>query len=788
MKKQKSIRSKLNIFILIIMFAVISSGCVFAVNIFFSLYQEEVSESVNMSCESLEREALTENENKIIESADIIKEIALGFLKGEKSSISLSDTLSYYSLDRLCYIKIYNEKAIYYISDRCKLNNINIYIESVPVVESYKDNLYLLLKEPVKDEKGVTEGTLEIGILISDKEYVEEIKEGTGLDATIFTEGYRSVTTIEKDGSQITGTILANEAYQKVFDEGKVYTGAVDILGLPYIVEYIPVVNIDGDTIGAFFSGKSFQVINEFKNKLIIYVTVLGIMLFAGFYIFIRRWMGKNIIEPLTFVADNLKCIANEEYTVVENMPEASSSEMETLQQSMKTMVSSIKMEKEKLETIAFTDGITNLPNRESLFKKYGDISLINNENTISILYYLDIDNMRYINHLFGQKVGDEIIQQVAEALKMFQLEYGDFHIFRITGDEFIICREGDYSMETVLDIAKRLLSVFQYNFNVSGYKISVTASIGIAYTNYCKADVCVECTGKCKDSIEILTKKAEVAMNKVKIAGKNNFALFDPEMNEEIQKKATMEQDLKQAIKNNEFQLYYQPKYNIIKEDYDGFEALIRWIHPKKGFISPVDFIPVAEETNIINDIGEIVIEKACKFIKEFNEGREDKFSVAVNVSAAQLLSDGFREFVIKAMELYGIDPKYIQLELTESVFVNSTEIVYEKLDFFRKNNILIALDDFGTGYSSITYLNNFPIDVLKIDKSFVDNIETDEVALQIIESIVKIGKCTGLKIVAEGVETKGQFEKLKRLECEYIQGYYFSKPLSEEDVYKML
>jgi len=232
---------------------------------------------------------------------------------------------------------------------------------------------------------------------------------------------------------------------------------------------------------------------------------------------------------------------------------------------------------------------------------------------------------------------------------------------------------------------------------------------------------------------------------------------------------------------------VYYQPKYNIKIGSYDGFEALIRWKHPIKGFISPVEFIPVAEETNLINEIGAFVLEKACVFIKEFNFKFGKEFNVAVNVSAVQLLSDRFEEYVCRVLEKYEIKTQYLELEITESVFMNSVDLAYEKLNFFRNMNISIALDDFGTGYSSFTYLKALPITTLKLDKTFVDDIVVDEIALKIIESVIQIGKSIGLQVVVEGVETVEQYQLLSELECDYIQGFYFSKPVSEEEIYSI-
>jgi len=381
--------------------------------------------------------------------------------------------------------------------------------------------------------------------------------------------------------------------------------------------------------------------------------------------------------------------------------------------------------------------------------------------------------------------VGDRLLCQVSDILKMIIYLYPEFQVYRIAGDEFVVCKEGDHTLDEIGLMAQKILSLFEKSFSVDRNNISMTVSVGVSYTSSCSGKKCIQCTGKCKDSLEMLFKKAEGAMNRVKTNGKNNFIIFDPSMNEFIEHKALLQQELKMALNNEELMVYYQPKYNIKIGSYDGFEALIRWKHPVKGFISPVEFIPVAEETNLINEIGAWVLEKSCVFIKEFNFKFGKEFNVAVNVSAVQLLSDGFEEYVCSVIEKYKLKPQYLELEITESVFMNSIDIAYQKLNFFRSMNISIALDDFGTGYSSFTYLKSLPITTLKLDKSFVDDIVSDEIALKIMKSVIQIGKSIGLKMVAEGVETVEQYQLLSKLECEYIQGFYFSKPVSEEEIY---
>jgi len=276
--------------------------------------------------------------------------------------------------------------------------------------------------------------------------------------------------------------------------------------------------------------------------------------------------------------------------------------------------------------------------------------------------------------------------------------------------------------------------------------------------------------------------------MNQVKRNGKNNFMLFDPSMNEAMQRTASLQQDLKLALENEDLEVYYQPKFDLEKNRYDGMEALLRWNHPSRGFIPPLEFIKVAEESSLIVELGAWILEKACRFIKDYNHQHQTSYSIAVNVSTVQLLNERFEDSVLRILKSTGLDPAFLELEITESVFIHSIESAYAKLDFLREKNISIALDDFGTGYSSLTYLKSLPISTLKLDKSFIDDIALNSISFEIVDSVIQIASSIGLNIVVEGIETNEQLEILKRLKCHKIQGYYFSKPVPESEVSQVL
>jgi len=777
-KRKKSIGEKLNLFILLIMLFLIITGCFIAIKVFFSIHENSIRENVDNASNALKEKVVDSNEYKL---KDYIN----------KSKKNIKEFINLNPYEDISYIEVEGIDEGLYIKDDLMLKtsfkiNIDSLSEDKIVMLSDKEKgIFIFMKSSLSEDD--PSKYIVIGIKISKNEYVEEIKGITGMDASIFAYDNRICTTVMKDGKRAVNTNLNTDIYKIIYDKEEKYQGDTGIFEKPYIVSYLPIKDETGNVVAAVFTGKSYEDMYVLRNNMIIYISALGIALLVFFYGITKFWLKKNLTNPLSYVSNGLKDVANGDYSVINDIKEASSYEMENLHLSMKIMANKIKNEKENLEIIAYTDRATGLKNRESLYKTYGELSLEDIKSSLTVLYYIDIDNMKYINCLYGQKIGDEILKKVSIALEQFKSIYSDYEVFRIGGDEFVICREGSYSIDKIVELAKKLSQVFKNAFLVKTHRISVTASIGIAYTNYCEGDKCDNCEINCKDSLEILSKKAEAAMNRVKGKGKNNFIVFNPEMNEILEKKALMEQELKLAIKNNELEMYYQPKYNIKKGEFDGFEALIRWKHLEKGFIPPDQFIPVAEETSLINEIGEFVLRTSALFINNFNEKNSLNYSVAINVSAPQFLSDGFYEEVEKIIEETGVKEEYIELELTESVFVNSVEKAIEILNRFKEKNIKIALDDFGTGYSSITYLNKLPIDILKLDKSFVDDIAMDEVDLHIVESVVKMAKSIGLLIVAEGVEKEDQYNVLKDLECDYIQGYYFSKPLPEKDALKV-
>lgn len=427
---------------------------------------------------------------------------------------------------------------------------------------------------------------------------------------------------------------------------------------------------------------------------------------------------------------------------------------------------------------VATHDVLTGLANR-SLLIDHIDISLFQakRHNEQVAILFLDLDRFKLINDTLGHEAGDKLLQQVGERLNT-NVRGGDL-VARLGGDEFVIVLNYVSSEAELCAIAEKIITLFIEPFLIAEQQNYITTSIGICL---------YPLDG---DNTKTLIKKADTAMYYAKDQGKNNFQFFTEVLNERVVKRVNLEKSLRIAIKNNEFELYYQPQKPINEKNEKnifGLEALIRWIHPEQGIISPADFIPVAEETGLIIPLGEWILNRACSQVQQWREQGLDQLKVSVNLSARQFNSENLLTHIKIALINSNLPANCLVCELTESMMMENIETHIEVLNSIKALGIKISIDDFGTGYSSLSYLKRFPIDELKIDKSFVDDLETGENDRNIVFSIITLGHNLGLEIVAEGVETKGQLQFLENNGCDYIQGYYFSKPLATKDVFNFV
>lgn len=445
------------------------------------------------------------------------------------------------------------------------------------------------------------------------------------------------------------------------------------------------------------------------------------------------------------------------------------------------------KNAEEQIAYLAYHDSLTGLPNNR-LFKdrlKQG-LEHAKRDNTLLAVMFLDLDRFKIINDTMGHGVGDKLLQVTSDRLLECVRSSDSVSInsdnpvsssvARMGGDEFTIMIEGLKSAQEVNKIARRITESISQPINLDGQDVYTSTSIGIAlYPD--------DGTG-----VDALLKNADAAMYHAKDQGKNNFQYYNESMNQASSERLSLENDLHKALENQEFELYYQPQLSVTTGKVVGMEALIRWKHPEKGFISPVVFIPVAEETGMILQIGEWVIREACRQCVEWIHSGYRPVKISVNLSAKQLKEEKLNGMLAKILVETGMPVKYLGIELTESAIIGEPELALLRLNKIKEIGLQLSLDDFGTGYSSLSYLKRFPIDTLKIDQAFVRDIKTDHEAAALVKAIISMAHSLDMDVVAEGVESQDQLEYLGACSCDTIQGFLFSKPVPAKEVEDML
>ncbi|MBI5921309.1 MAG: EAL domain-containing protein [Betaproteobacteria bacterium] len=433
------------------------------------------------------------------------------------------------------------------------------------------------------------------------------------------------------------------------------------------------------------------------------------------------------------------------------------------------------KQNEEQLIYLASHDALTGLPNRHLLLDRLQSaVSLSHRSNEVIGLLFLDLDNFKWVNDSLGHASGDKLLMAVATRLKD-TVRVSDT-VARLGGDEFVVLLTQAASDLEIAQIASKIIDAIARPLDLSGHDFHVTTSMGISTFPNDGEDATT------------LLKHADTAMYTAKAAGKNQYRYFDPAMNRSAVERIELEQDLRQALNRGEFELYYQPKLCVARNSICGAEALIRWRHPRLGIVAPAKFIPLAEETSLIIEIGEWVIHSACRQTVAWQEEGILLRGVAVNLSAIQLESDSFVDSVKRILEETGASTDAIEFELTESMVLRNPERSVVTLNRLRQLGIRLALDDFGTGYSSLSYLKRLPIDTLKIDRSFIEGLPEEADDAQIVRMIIALAKSVRLEVVAEGIETSAQRDLLTELSCEFLQGYLISKPLPAEEFRALL
>ncbi|AIS53538.1 diguanylate cyclase domain-containing protein [Thermoanaerobacter kivui] len=438
------------------------------------------------------------------------------------------------------------------------------------------------------------------------------------------------------------------------------------------------------------------------------------------------------------------------------------------------TDITERKQMESKLKYMAFYDPLTGLPRREVFMDrlKIAMADAKRNGKKLAV-FFVDLDNFKTINDSLGHHIGDRLLKKIARKLKACLRESDT--VSRVGGDEFVILLPDIMDIDDTNKVANRILELFNQPIKFNNHELYVTISIGIAiYPDHGKNE-------------RAIVKNADIAMYKAKRDGKNSFQYFDSITRKEVEVASTIRRDLRLALEKGQFFLCYQPLVDIRTGKVTSMEALLRWQHPKKGLISPIHFIPIAEETRQIISIGEWVLRAACRQMKEWLNMGYSGFNVSVNVSVHQLQQPDFAKVVFDILNEIELEPRYLELEITETILIEAMETVVRNLYRLKEVGVKIIIDDFGTENSSFKYLQKFTVDGLKIDRSFVSEIKV-EVNKAIVDAIIFLGHRMKLGVTAEGVETKEQLDCLIESGCDKVQGYYFSKPLPPDEAIRMV
>lgn len=496
-----------------------------------------------------------------------------------------------------------------------------------------------------------------------------------------------------------------------------------------------------------------------------------------------------HLVGRLRAAAEQLSAQRNSAQAVARELEESRSSLDAAMRrhtqelQAAQTQIEEAKKQRRALEQQALRnaqfDDLTKLPNRSHLKNELEKAiaSAVRRDSHVGVMF-LDLDDFKRINDTFGHSVGDELLMQAAGRLSACLRREDDVavnrdgsdSVARVGGDEFVLLLRDVSEANALAVVAERLINAFRKPFVLAGRKVQAQISIGIAC-----------CPGDGQNA-EVLLKHADMALYRAKAKGKDGYQFFSQEMSVAAVRRLSLENGLRKAIEEHQFVLHYQPKVDAGSFRVTGVEALVRWCSPLHGMVAPSNFIPIAEETGLIARIGEWVLLEACRQQRAWRDAGLPPVQVAVNVSALQFRDDQLLAAVVSAIKKTGIDPKYLQLEVTENLFMKSMNAARNTLEYIRNLGATVAIDDFGTGYSSFSYLRQLPLDALKVDRSFVKHLGSKAGDLEITRAIVNLAHTLGVKTIAEGVETKEQAHALLSLGCNELQGYLFGRPVDAQ------
>jgi len=556
------------------------------------------------------------------------------------------------------------------------------------------------------------------------------------------------------------------------------------IWGRDLLYVWVPILQEDGEYSGTVYikiSTDNFYA--NFQKFMMTSFIIVIVLMFLVYLISLR--LQKIISQPLVELESISRKVSNSGNYAI-RVPHYAEEEIASLARSFNQMLETIEvnqaernranealqLNKKRLERavkdlqyLANYDSLTQLPNRALCMDriKYA-LKRASRTDTIVALLFLDLDHFKDVNDSLGHAVGDQLLKSTSERL-LDKIRNEDT-LARLGGDEFVIILNELHDTQDVISIVEKIVSSFEVPFKLSHYEVNTTVSVGVCMYPNDGSDV------------DSLMKAADAAMYKAKDVGRNTYEFYEAELNQLAIRRHQLGNELRQAIKNQELSLVFQPQFNLTENRVTGAEVLLRWTHPVLGNISPAEFVPVAENTGLIKEIGNWVLENACKTIAE-NRAHGVEVRLAVNLSALQFRQNDLPEHIGATLQKHSVPPRLLEVEIVESMLMRDVSQAIDILERIKEMQIRIAIDDFGTGYSSLSYLRRFPLDALKIDRSFIDEVVVDPDDTAITLAIISMAKSLRLEVIAEGVETLEQLEFLAKNKCDDIQGYYFSKPL---------
>ena len=503
-------------------------------------------------------------------------------------------------------------------------------------------------------------------------------------------------------------------------------------------------------------------------TALFVAIDIVTLLLFP---VLIPTVLLTNILFPLIF--NSVISITILVFTLHRNLMEKDRLiEMARINEKLELELAERKRIEEKLTYTALHDPLTDLPNRVLFMDRlhHAMEHARRHKNFTFAVFFIDLDRFKVVNDSLGHYVGDSLI--IESAHRLVECVRTEDTVARLGGDEFVILLENMEGSLDYIQVANRILNKLALPANLADHKVFVSASIGIVFA------------GAQYTQAEDLLRDADIAMYHAKGLGRGRYEVFDPAMLEHVIVSRQLELDLRKALRDHEFIVHYQPIMDIKNHRITGFEALVRWLHPTKGLFQPAEFIPIAEETALIVPLGYWVLDEACRQIHAWQKQFpvDPPLTVNVNLSTRQCAEKDLVEKIVEILQKYKLDAGSLKLEITESLIVKDTRYISSMLSRLRELGIQVQIDDFGTGYSSLGYLHTLPIDTLKIDRTFISRLGSNDNGSEIVRTILALAHNLGMKVIAEGVETQDQFTALEAMDCEYVQGFFFARPVDSQ------